>query len=53
MPIVYLQPSDLSAVQAARVLEFLNTATSAAQLDRDIEFPGEPDIGLRDRKSVV
>ncbi len=47
MPIVYLQPSDLSAVQAARVLEFLNTATSAAQLDRDIEFPGEPDIGLR------
>ena len=47
MPIVYLQPSDLSAVQAARVLEFLNAASSAAQLDRDIEFPGEPDIGLR------
>ena len=47
MPIVYLQPSDLSAVQAAQVLAFLNAATSAAQLDRDIEFPGEPDIGLR------
>ena len=47
MPIVYLQPSDLSAVQAARVLAFLNAASSAAQLDRDIEFPGEPDIGLR------
>lgn len=47
MPIVYLQPSDLSAIQAAQVLEFLNAATSAAQLDRDIEFPGEPDIGLR------
>ena len=47
MPIVYLQPSDLSAVQAAQVLAFLNAATSAAQLDRDIDFPGEPDIGLR------
>lgn len=47
MPIVYLQPSDLSAVQAAQVLDFLNRATSPAQLDRDIEFPGEPDIGLR------
>lgn len=47
MPVVYLQPSDLSAPQAAQVLDFLNAATSAAQLDRDIEFPGEPDIGLR------
>lgn len=47
MPIVYLQPSDLSAVQAARVLDFLNAATSAEQLARDIEFPREPDIGVR------
>lgn len=47
MPIVYLQPSDLSAVQAVQVLEFLNTATSAEQLARDIEFPREPDIGVR------
>lgn len=47
MPIVYLQPSDLSAVQAARVLAFLNAATSAEQLARDIEFPREPDIGVR------
>ena len=47
MPIVYLQPSDLSAVQAERVLAFLNAATSAEQLARDIEFPREPDIGVR------
>lgn len=47
MPVVYLQPSDLSALQAARVLDFLNAATSAEQLARDIEFPREPDIGVR------
>ncbi len=47
MPIVYLQPSDLSAVQAERVLAFLNAATSAEQLARDIEFPREPEIGVR------
>lgn len=47
MPDVYLQPSDLSALQAQTVLDFLNRATSAEQLARDIEFPKEPDIGLR------
>lgn len=47
MPIVYLEPSDLSADQAQRVLDFLNRATSAQQLNIDIEFPGEPDIGIR------
>lgn len=47
MPIVYLEPSDLSADQAQRVLDFLNRATSAQQLNVDIEFPGEPDIGIR------
>lgn len=47
MPIVYLEPSDLSADQAQRVLDFLNRASSAQQLNTDIEFPGEPDIGIR------
>ncbi len=47
MPDVYLQPSDLSPAQAQQVLDFLNRATSAEQLNRDIEFPGEPDIGVR------
>jgi methyl-accepting chemotaxis protein len=47
MPIVHLEPGDLSPDQAQRVLDFLNAATSAQQLDRDIEFPGEPDIGVR------
>lgn len=47
MPDVYLQPSDLTPAQAQQVLDFLNRATSAQQLNRDIEFPGEPDIGIR------
>lgn len=47
MPTVYLDPSDLSAAQAAQVLDFLNAATHAEQLARDIEFPNEPDIGVR------
>lgn len=47
MPIVHLEPSDLSPEQAQKVLDFLNRATSAQQLNIDIEFPGEPDIGIR------
>jgi hypothetical protein len=47
MPIVYLEPADLNAVQVQQMLDFLNRAQSAAQLDRDIEFPDEPDIGLK------
>ena len=47
MPIVHLNPSDLSAIQAQQVLDFLNRATSAQQLGREIEFPGEPDIGVK------
>jgi len=47
MPVVYLEPSDLSLVQAQTVLGFLNRASAAEQLARDIEFPNEPDIGVR------
>lgn len=47
MPIVYLEPGDLAPDQAQRVLDFLNRAQSAKQLGRDIEFPDEPDIGVR------
>ena len=47
MPIVHLEPRDLSVLQGQTVLDFLNRATSAQQLARDIEFPGEPDIGVR------
>ena len=47
MPVVYLEPSDLSLVQAQTVLGFLNRASAAEQLARDIEFPDEPDIGVR------
>jgi hypothetical protein len=47
MPTVYLEPSDLSPLQAQQVLDFLNRAGSAQQLNQDIEFPGEPDIGVK------
>ncbi len=47
MPDVYLAPADLDLIQAQRVLDFLNRATGAQQLAGDIEFPGEPDIGVK------
>ena len=47
MPIVHLEPRDLSPLQAQQMIDFLNRATSAQQLARDIDFPGEPDIGVR------
>jgi len=53
MAVVYLEPSDLSAAQAARVLDFLNHAQSAAQLAREIEFPDERDIGVRLGKRLL
>ena len=47
MPDVYLQPGDLNLLQQQQVLDFLNRASSAQQLNHDIEFPGEPDIGVK------
>lgn len=47
MPDVYLHPSDLDTLQAQKVLDFLNRDVSAKQLAVMIEFPGEPDIGVR------
>ncbi len=48
MPDVYLQPGDLDAFQAQKVLDFLNRAgLSAEQLGAEIEFPDEPDIGVK------
>ena len=47
MPLVHLEPRDLSVLQAQQVLDFLNRAASAQQLARAIEFSGEPDIAVR------
>jgi hypothetical protein len=47
MPIVYLVPGDLNLAQQQQVLDFLNRAASAQDLNRDIEFPDEPDIGIK------
>jgi archaellum component FlaC len=47
MAVLYLQPEDLSPAQAARVLDFLNRATSAAEIAARVEFAGELDIGVQ------
>ncbi len=47
MPDIYIDPEDLLPSQAARVLNFLNAARSAQQLADDIEYPDEPDIGVK------
>lgn len=47
MALIFLEPGDLAAAEAARVLDFLNRAASAAEIAAGIEIPGEPDIGLK------
>lgn len=47
MAIVYLEPADLSASQAERILAFLNGAKSAQEIADAVEFPGELDIGIK------
>ena len=47
MAILLLEPQDLTPAQAARVLDFLNSAASAAEIAAKVEFPGELDIGVR------
>jgi archaellum component FlaC len=44
---VTIEPQDLTPAQAASVLDFLNRAKSAAEIAAKVEFPGEPDIGLK------
>ena len=43
----YLLPEDVSPIDAARVLDFLNTADGPDDLAEAVEFPNERDIGLR------
>jgi hypothetical protein len=42
----YIRPEDVSAHDAGKVLDFLNSAQSAEQIAETIEIPGEPDVGL-------
>ena len=43
----FLEPGDVAPENARRVLDVLNAATSARQIADAIEFPGQPDIGVR------
>jgi len=46
MPIVYLTPEDLSPAQAAKVLNFLNSANTAEEIGAEIEIADELDVGV-------
>ena len=47
MAVIFLEPRDLTSAQAALVLEFLNRAQSAAEIDQRVAFPNETDIGVK------
>jgi hypothetical protein len=44
---LYLLPENVNAEHTAQVLEFLNAATSAAEIAAAVELPDELDVGLR------
>lgn len=43
----YLSPNDVRPEHARRVLDFLNAALAAREIADTVEFPGEPDVGMR------
>jgi len=47
MAVIQLEPADFTAAQAAEILRYLNEVTSAAAIAERVEFPGEPDIGVK------
>jgi DNA uptake protein ComE-like DNA-binding protein len=42
-----IRPEDVSAADAGRILDFLNSAGSVDQIAERIELPDEPDVGVR------
>lgn len=44
---IYLEPRDVTAGDAQKVLDFLNAAGTAEEIATAVEFPGELDVGLR------
>ena len=55
----YIKPEDVSPQDAQKVLNFLNSAQSAAEIDKTVEIRDERDVGLRvgqrilDRRKVL
>jgi len=43
----YLRPEDVRPEHARQVLEFLNSAQTAAEIAAAVEIPGELDVGIR------
>jgi hypothetical protein len=44
---IYLEPRDITAGDAQKVLDFLNAAATAEEIATAVEFPGELDVGVR------
>ena len=44
---IYLEPRDVTAGDAQKVLDFLNAAATAEEIATAVEFPNELDVGLR------
>jgi hypothetical protein len=44
---IYLEPRDITAGDAQKVLDFLNAVATAEEIATAVEFPGELDVGLR------
>ncbi len=44
---IYLEPRDITAGDAQKVLDFLNAVTTAEEIATAVEFPGELDVGVR------
>ena len=44
---IYLEPRDITAGDAQKVLDFLNAVGTAEEIATAVEFPGELDVGVR------
>src|SRR5215210_4366084 len=44
---IYLEPRDVTAGDAQKVLDFLNAAATADDIASAVEFPDELDVGVR------
>jgi len=53
MPTIYLSPEDLSATQAAIILDYLNNKDDPAAMAERIELENELDIGIRLARRLI
>lgn len=49
----YIKPEDVSPQDAQKVLDFLNSAQSAAEIAEAVEIPSERDVGIRVSQHIL